>query len=296
MEPVRLHSHVKDLGAGLQVRRLLPAAALQAVGPFVFFDHFGPTQLPPGGGMDIAPHPHIGLATVTYLFEGVIVHRDSLGSVREIRPGEVNWMSAGRGIVHSERSPEGERVSGPRLHGLQTWLALPPGEEESAPAFVHVDANALPVLEAHGAVLRVVVGDAFGRRSPVPVRSGTLYVVAEMPFGCSIELPLDHPERAVYVVSGSLSVEGEPVDRGEMLVLPGRPARLRALEKTVAVLLGGEPLELGAENSHTHPRHIRWNFVSSRQARIDAAVEAWRRQDHQAFPPVPGESGFIAYP
>lgn len=296
MEPVRLQSQIKALSAELKVRRLLPAREVRAVGPFVFFDHIGPADFPPGAGMDIGVHPHIGLATVTYLFAGAILHRDSLGTVREIRPGEVNWMSAGRGIAHSERTPPAERASGHRLHGIQTWMALPLAEEQSPPQFFHVDADALPRLDTHGVELRVVVGEAFGLRSPVPVPSRTLYIAAEMPFGSSIEVPLDHAERAVYVASGSLSVDGDPLDTGEMLVLPPRPVRLRALEKTQAILFGGDPLDLGPENTAGQPRHLRWNFVSSQQARIEAAVAAWQRQDQAIFGAVPDESGFIPYP
>ncbi|MCW7539608.1 pirin family protein [Aquabacterium sp. A7-Y] len=296
MEPVRLHSQTQELGTGLQVRRLLPARDVRAVGPFVFFDHIGPADFQPGLGMDVGAHPHIGLATVTYLFDGAILHRDSLGSVREIRPGEVNWMSAGRGIAHSERTPPAQRAAGHRLHGIQTWMALPLSAEESAPQFVHVGAEALPCLEMHGVQLRVVVGDAFGLQSPVPVHSRTLYIAAEMPFGSSIELPLDHVERAVYVASGSLSVDGDPLDTGEMLVLANKPVRLRALEKTQTILFGGDPLDLGAENTPQQPRHMRWNFVSSQQARIDAAVAAWQRQDRQAFGAVPDETEYLRYP
>jgi hypothetical protein len=296
MGPIRLKSHAKSLGEGLTVRRLLPAAAMRAVGPFVFFDHIGPAEFQPGQGMDVRPHPHIGLATVTYLFDGAISHRDSLGTVREIRPGEVNWMVAGRGIVHSERTPPAERAIGHRLHGIQTWLALPLADEETAPDFVHVGGSEVPLLETHGVQLRVVAGEAFGLRSPVPVRSRTLYVAAEMPFGSSIEVPLDHPERAIYVASGALSVDGEPVDTGEMLVLPPKPMRLRALERTQAVFIGGDPLDLGPENTPQEPRHMRWNYVSSRNERIEEAVAAWGRQDRAAFPEVPGETEFIPYP
>lgn len=296
MGPIRLKSHTKSLGEGLTVRRLLPDAAMRAVGPFVFFDHFGPVDFAPGRGMDVRPHPHIGLATVTYLFDGAILHRDSLGTVREILPGEVNWMVAGRGIVHSERTPPAQRAAGHRLHGIQTWLALPLADEETEPAFVHLGSDELPLIEAHGVQLRVVAGEAFGRSSPVPVLSPTLYVAAEMPFSSSIEVPLDHAERAVYVASGALSVDGEPLDTGEMLVLPARPVRLRALEKTQALLIGGDPLDLGPENTPEEPRHMRWNYVSSRQARIDEAVAAWSRQDRHAFPGVPGDDEFIPYP
>lgn len=296
MSFIRLHPHTKDLGDGFVVRRLLPAAQARTVGPFVFFDHMGPVEFAPGTGMDVRPHPHIGLATVTYLFEGAIMHRDSLGNALEIRPDAVNWMIAGRGIVHSERSPDAQRAAGQRLHGIQTWVALPTADEEMAPEFVHVSADQVPRLEQPGVRLSVIAGDAWGLVSPVPVRSRTLYVAAEMVFGAHIELPVDHEERAVYVASGSLTVDGEPLDTGEMLILPPRPVRLRALEKTQALLLGGDRLDLGLEGTVDHPRHMRWNFVSSRRERIEQAVAQWSAQDPQAFPPVPGETEFIPYP
>lgn len=296
MSFIRLHPHAKDLGDGFMVRRLLPAAQARTVGPFVFFDHMGPMDFAPGTGLDVRPHPHIGLATVTYLFDGAIGHRDSLGTVLDIRPGAVNWMIAGRGIVHSERTPPAERAAGHLLHGIQTWVALPLADEEMAPEFVHVGADAVPRLEQPGVRLSVIAGDAYGLVSPVPVRSRTLYVAVEMAFGSHIELPVDHEERAVYVASGSVTVDGEPLDTGEMLILPPRPVRLRALEKTQALLLGGDRLDLGGENSADHPRHMRWNFVSSRRERIDQAVAQWSARDEQAFPAVPGETEFIPYP
>ena len=296
MSFIRLHPHTKDLGDGFVVRRLLPAAQARTVGPFVFFDHMGPVEFAPGTGMDVRPHPHIGLATVTYLFEGAIMHRDSLGNALEIRPDAVNWMIAGRGIVHSERSPDAQRAAGQRLHGIQTWVALPVADEEIAPEFVHISAEQVPRLEQPGVRLSVIAGDAWGLVSPAPVRSRTLYVAAEMVFGAHIELPVDHEERAVYVASGSLTVDGEPLDTGEMLILPPRPVRLRALEKTQALLLGGDRLDLGPEGTAEHPRHMRWNFVSSRRERIEQAVAQWSAQDPQAFPPVPGETEFIPYP
>ena len=296
MEPIRLHSHTKDLGGGFTVRRLLPAADARAVGPFVFFDHMGPVEFAPGEGLDVRSHPHIGLATVTYLFDGAITHRDSLGTVRDIRPGDVNWMIAGRGIAHSERTPPHERAQGHRLHGIQTWVALPLDDEEMEPSFVHVPAAEVPKLEAAGAHLSVIAGDAFGLVSPVPVRSRTLYVAVEMNFGSHIEAPLDHEERAVYVASGSLTADGEPLDTGEMMVLPPRPVRLRALEKTQALLLGGDALDLGRANAADHPRFMRWNFVSSRLERIDEATAAWARQDELVFAKVPGETDYIPYP
>ncbi|PPE66826.1 pirin family protein [Caldimonas caldifontis] len=296
MASIRLASHTKDLGDGFMVRRLLPALAARAVGPFVFFDHMGPTEFAPGLGLDVRPHPHIGLATVTYLFEGAITHRDSLGTVRDIRPGDVNWMVAGRGIVHSERSPQAERAAGHRLHGIQTWLALPLADEDTLPDFVHVPAESLPEIRATGVHLRVIAGDAFGQTSPVPVCTRTLYVAGEIDTAAHMEVPLEHEERAVYVVSGSLTADGEPLNPGDMLVLPPRPVRLRALEATRFMLVGGDALDLGPENTADHPRHMRWNFVSSRQERIEEAVQAWSRQDAAAFPPVPGETEFIPYP
>lgn len=296
MASIRLASHTKDLGDGFMVRRLLPALAARSVGPFVFFDHMGPTEFAPGLGLDVRPHPHIGLATVTYLFEGAITHRDSLGTVRDIRPGDVNWMVAGRGIVHSERSPQAERAAGHRLHGIQTWLALPLADEDTLPDFVHVPAESLPEIRATGVHLRVIAGDAFGQTSPVPVCTRTLYVAGEIDTAAHMEVPLEHEERAVYVVSGSLTADGEPLNPGDMLVLPPRPVRLRALEATRFMLVGGDALDLGPENTADHPRHMRWNFVSSRQERIEEAVQAWSRQDAAAFPPVPGETEFIPYP
>lgn len=293
---IRLASHTHDLGDGFMVRRLLPAAAARAVGPFVFFDHMGPAEFAPGQGLDVRPHPHIGLATVTYLFEGVITHRDSLGTVRDIRPGDVNWMVAGRGIVHSERSPQALRAAGHRLHGIQTWVALPLADEEALPDFVHVSAAGLPEVRSAGVHLRVIAGDAFGQTSPVPVRSHTLYVAGEIESTAHMEVPLEHEERALYVVSGSLTADGEPLNPGDMLVLPPRPVRLRALEAVRFMLIGGDPLDLGPGNTAEHPRHMRWNFVSSRQERIEQAVQAWARQDPQAFPPVPGETERIPYP
>jgi redox-sensitive bicupin YhaK (pirin superfamily) len=296
MASIRLASHTHDLGDGFRVRRLLPAPEARAVGPFVCFDHMGPVEFAPGQGLDLRPHPHIGLAAVTFLFEGVITHRDSLGTVRDIRPGDVNWMLAGRGIVHSERSPQAERAAGHRLHGIQTWLALPLADEEAWPDFVHVPAESLPQVRSSGVRLRVIAGDAFGQTSPVPVRSPTLYVAAEIETAAHMEVPLEHEQRAVYVVSGSLTADGEPLNPGDMLVLPPRPVRLRALEPTCFVLVGGDALDLGPENTAEHPRHLRWNFVSSRQERLEEAVQAWSRQDVTAFPPVPGETECIAYP
>src|SRR5262245_7571351 len=200
----------RDLG-GFVVRRLLPASAHRTVGPFVFFDHFGPTGLAPGQGFDVRPHPHINLATVTYLFEGEIVHRDSLGSVQPIAPGDVNWMTAGRGIVHSERTAPELRRAGPRIHGIQTWVALPRADELAEPAFHHHPKATLPSVSAAGAKLRIIAGTAFGERSPARVYIPTLYVAAEMDAGSAFELDAEHEERGVYAVEGEISVAGVPV-------------------------------------------------------------------------------------
>jgi redox-sensitive bicupin YhaK (pirin superfamily) len=212
-----LRSQNRDIG-GFAVRRVLPAWPKQMVGPFIFFDHMGPAALAPGEGLDVRPHPHIGLATVTYLFEGEILHRDSVGSVQAIRPGDVNWMTAGRGIVHSERTPEALR-GGARVHGIQTWVALPRAHEEAEPAFAHHAAATLPVVELPGATVRVIAGTALGARSPVGVFSETLYAAAELAPGASLVVPTEHDERAVYVVDGSAAVAGVALAPGEMAVL-----------------------------------------------------------------------------
>jgi hypothetical protein len=296
MTIVRLKPHLRDLGEGFMVRRLLPDIALRTVGPFVFFDHMGPADFAPGHGLDVRPHPHIGLATVTWLFEGVIRHRDSLGSVRDIRPGAVNWMIAGRGIVHSERTPPDERAAGHRLHGIQTWVALPLVDEEMAPDFVHVPADQLPVREIDGGRITIVAGDAWDLISPVPVRSRTLYLVAQLGAGSVFDLPGDHVERAVYCVKGSLDVAGESVGEGEMLRLEPGSARVRAAIDSLVVVLGGDPLDLGPENTAAQPRHLRWNFVSFDPARLEVATVAWQRQDQAVFAQVPGETEFIPWP
>jgi redox-sensitive bicupin YhaK (pirin superfamily) len=296
MPPIRVRSQLRDLGEGFHVRRLLPDIALRTVGPFVFFDHMGPADFTPGHGMDVRPHPHIGLATVTWLFEGSIRHRDGLGSVVDIEPGAVNWMIAGRGIVHSERTPPDVRAAGHRLHGIQTWVALPRADEAMAPAFVHVPAADVPVREGAGSRVSVVAGDAWDLRSPVPVRSRTLYLMVELAGGAELALPEDHAERAVYCAAGRIEVAGEVVAEGELLRLADGPARLRADAPALVVVLGGDALDPGPENTPTQPRHLRWNFVASNRADLDAATAAWSRQDPLAFPPVPGETEFIPWP
>jgi redox-sensitive bicupin YhaK (pirin superfamily) len=281
-----LNPHTRDLGGGFQVQRLLPAFPDKMVGPFIFFDHFGPVDFAPGEGVDVRPHPHIGLATVTYLFEGAQMHRDSLGSVQRIVPGDVNWMSAGRGIVHSERSPPDDRARGHRMHGLQTWLALPLAHEESEPTFSHHSRATLPALERQGVSMRIVAGTAYGEQAPTPVLSPTLYVALEMQPGATLEVPPEHEQRAVYVVSGALAVDGTVVPERHMAVLePGAPARLEAQGDARAMLLGGARMD--------GDRLVWWNFVASARGRIDAASQRWREQ---AFPPVPGETEFIPLP
>lgn len=280
-----LKPRVKDLG-GFSVRRLLPDFHVQSVGPFLFFDHMGPATLPPGEGMDVRPHLHIGLATVTYLFDGEILHRDSLGSVQAIKPGDVNWMTAGRGIAHSERTPAALRESGHRLHGIQTWVALPKASEEVAPSFHHHGAETLPRLQLGGADLHVIAGHAFGHTSPVKVYSDTLYVAVTMPAGSEFRVPAEHPERGVYVVEGDVSLDGEAIAPEHLAVLePGRDVVLRAHGPARLMLLGGAPLD--------GQRFIWWNFVSSSKERIEKAKADWREE---RFEPVPGETERIPLP
>ncbi len=257
------------------------------VGPFIFFDHMGPAEFAPARGMDVRPHPHIGLATVTYLFEGEITHRDSLGSHQAIRPGDINWMTAGRGIVHSERTSPELRRSGSNLHGLQLWVALPIADEETAPEFHHHPAGTLPALEHAGARLRVLAGTAYGETSPVHIFSPVFYVDVVMPAGCEIPLPRDHAERAAYVATGVVTCGGERAAPGRMLVLtPAADVRLYAETDARVALIGGAPL--GGK------RYIDWNFVSSSTARIERAKQDWREG---RFPKVPGDDvEFIPLP
>lgn len=278
-------ARVSDLG-DFAVMRTLPAAARRSVGPFVFVDHFGPVQLPPGKGMDVRPHPHIGLATVTYLFEGEILHRDSIGYVQPIRPGDVNWMTAGRGIVHSERSPIEERVQGARLFGMQTWVALPADAEEVEPSFVHYAGATLPRVALPGVGVHVLVGHAFDVRSPVATLSPTLYCALQFEPDARVVIEDTHEERALYVVAGALDVDGQRVERGTLAVIaPGAAPTAAAVDgKATVMLLGGAPLG---------PRFIWWNFVSSRRERIEQAKADWIAQRMGA---IPGETEFIPLP
>ena len=280
--PPRVH----DLGGGFTVQRLLPHAKCRSVGPFVFLDHIGPAVLGAGNELQVRPHPHIGMATVPYLWEGVILHRDSLGSVQEINPGDVNWMTAGRGIVHSERTPARLRGVRHAMHGLQTWVALPLAHEETAPSFAHHPKATLPVVERDGISLRIVAGHAFGQRAPVRVLSDTLYVSIDLRAGASLQIPAEHAERALYPVQGALALDGEALPCGHLAVLdPGSTPTLHALAEARVMLLGGAPLD--------GPRFLWWNFVSSSRERIEQAKADWQQG---SLGQVPGETGFIPLP
>jgi redox-sensitive bicupin YhaK (pirin superfamily) len=275
----------RDLG-GFSVRRALPAQERRAIGPFVFLDQMGPAELPAGRGIDVRPHPHIGLATVTYLFDGAIVHRDGLGSVQTIRPGDVNWMTAGSGIVHSERSDPELRKRPQRLFGAQAWVALPAEREEMAPAFAHHPARSLPTVEAHGATLRIVAGGLFGVRSPVEIASELFLADAALEPGASLSLGAEYEERGLHLVRGSIEIAGETFETGVLLALAsGRSVAIRAPRGARLLLLGGARLD--------GPRHLWWNFVSSRPERIEQAKEDWREG---RFGAVPGETEFIPLP
>jgi redox-sensitive bicupin YhaK (pirin superfamily) len=282
----------RDLGDNFKVRRALPSVERRMVGPFVFLDQMGPTTFAPGRGLDVRPHPHIGLATVTYLLEGEIFHRDSLGSKQVIRPGEVNWMTAGRGIVHSERTDPLLRPAGPTLAGLQCWLALPREHEEVAPAFSHHAAGQLPVEQGEGARAIVIAGSFFGRRSPVQTLSDLFYVDLQLAPGARIAIPAEYGEQALYIVQGTLDLGRDGrFEAGQLLVTkPGAVVTLAAAHGPAALplrvmLLGGEPLD--------GPRHLVWNFVSSSAERIEQAKDDWR---NQRFDPVPDETEFIPLP
>jgi redox-sensitive bicupin YhaK (pirin superfamily) len=280
-----LTGHEKDLGGGFKVRRLLPAAKQRSVGPFIFFDHFGPVTEQPDADHDVRPHPHIGLATVTYLFEGAMMHRDSIGSAQRIEPGAINWMTSGRGIVHSERRPDDLRGKSYVNHGLQLWTALPRANEEDEPSFAHTPSHAIPELQAGEARVRVLIGEAFGKKSPVSVFSRTLYLDVQLPAGAQLRLPALAPEMAVYAVEGSIAVDGTPIPAFVMGVLAAGEAVVASAEGARFVVVGGEPLD--------GPRHMWWNFVSSRKERIIQASEDW---EAQRMGQVPGETEFIALP
>lgn len=283
--PQLIRPRLHDIGA-FTVGRVLPAAERRSVGPFVFFDHIGPAVLAAEEAMAVRPHPHIGLATVTYLWEGAMMHRDSLGFVQEIQPGDVNWMTAGRGIVHSERTPERLHGQAHAMHGLQTWVALPRAHEEAEPAFVHHPKSTLPVITGDGATLTVVAGHGFGARSPVVVLSDTLYVSVDLRAGAALQIPAEHVERALYPVEGELTLDGVELPLNTLAVLePDTLPLLRAVTDARVMLVGGEPLD--------GPRFMWWNFVSSSRERIEQAKADWLGGRLGA---VPGETEFIPLP
>ena len=288
-----IEPHVQDLG-GFQARRLLPSEVLTLVGPFIFFDHLGPAIFQPGHGVDVRPHPHINLATVTYLFEGVLLHRDSVGSIQEIHPGAVNWMTAGRGIVHSERTPDYVRQKKATLHGIQTWVALPDEHEETEPWFRHHLASDLPRWEESGASFTLIAGEAYGRRSPVQTFSPMIYLDVQLAAGAQFTLPGNYSEQAVYSVTEGLQINGIPLEQHRLAVLsPGAAVEIAASSGQVApsvdrtvrcIVIGGEPVG---------ERHKWWNFVSSRPERIEQAKQDWQAG---RFGQVPQEAEFIPLP
>jgi len=279
-------SHDKDLGGGFTVRRILPAAARQSVGPFLFFDHMGPVEAAPGTRHDVRPHPHIGLATVTYLFEGAIMHRDSLGTEQRIEPGAINWMTAGSGIVHSERTPDDLLDRTRRTHGLQLWAALPREHEEAPAAFSHTPSDQIPEVVLEGAMVRVLVGTALGKTSPVPTFAETLYLDVHLDAGAAIELDNLPDEAALYAPFGAIEVDGEPIAANTMAMLePGAAVRVSTREGARVVVIGGAPLD--------GKRFIFWNFVSSSRERLEQAARDW---EADRFVPVPGETERIPLP
>ena len=287
MSAAILKSHEKDLGGGFVVRRLLPSAAKQAVGPFIFFDHFGPIDVAPDANHDVRPHPHIGLATVTYLFEGAIDHRDSIGSYQRIEPGAINWMTAGRGIVHSERTPHDLAGQPHRTHGLQLWAALPKAHEEDEPSFTHTPQADIPVVALDGAVVKVLIGTAFGRTSPVRTYMPTLYLDVALQAGQALRLEGLPQEAAIYPVSGEVSVDG-------VLLAPHTMALLEE-GKVPVVTAGGGPVQfvvIGGAPLDGH-RYLFWNFVSSSKERLAQAADDWSAQ---RMGQVPGETEFIPLP
>ncbi len=281
-----LKGHEKDLGGGMLVRRYLPAADQKSIGPFVFFDHFGPVDVAPYAQHDVRPHPHIGLATVTYLFEGAMDHRDSLGNFQRIEPGAINWMTAGCGIVHSERTPK-DLISVPhRTHGLQLWAALPKKHEEDEPGFTHTPQADIPVVTMDGAVVRVLIGSAFGRTSPVATDMQTLYLDVVLQAGQTLRLTDLPAEAAIYPISGELEIDGVMLALQTMALLDtGSTPLLHTTSKAQFVVIGGEPLD--------GPRFLSWNFVSSSKERIAQAAEDWKEQ---RMGQVPGETEWIPLP
>jgi redox-sensitive bicupin YhaK (pirin superfamily) len=283
---LKLAGHEKNLGGGLKVNRLLPALQRRTVGPFVFLDHFGPLDLEPRTNTDVRPHPHIGLATVTYLFEGSLVHRDSLGSVQHIEPGAINWMSAGRGIVHSERTPPELRALRHGMHGLQLWVGLPQALEDSEPSFAHTPAAQLAPFLAQDSEVRLLVGEAFGRHSPVMSASPTIFLVLRLRANTPFVLPALAAELAVYPIGNGVTIDGSPLAVRTMAVLEdGQGCGLEASDECTVVVIGGAPLD--------GPRYLFWNFVASTKARLQRAADDWSAQ---RFGRIPGETEFIPLP
>jgi hypothetical protein len=284
--PMVIIPRVRDIGA-FEVRRALPSAQRQMVGPFIFFDQWGPKTVQAGQGQDVRPHPHIGLSTVTWLFDGKMYHRDSLGSEQQIAPGELNWMTAGKGIVHSERTPALERARTRTVFGIQSWVALPKAHEETKPTFEHVATSALPFITDHGREVRVVAGSIYGASSPVKTHSDLFYADVKLVAGTRLPLPVEHEERGIYVAEGSLEIAGQVYGVNQLLVFrPGDAITITAHSDARFMMLGGEPMD--------GPRHIWWNFVSSSKERIEAAKEDWKRA---RFAIVPGdEKEFIPLP
>ena len=289
-DPIELliQGRAHELAPGFAVRRVLPSVKRRTVGPFIFLDHFGPLVVPPGGdGMEVRPHPHIGLATVTYLFEGGIFHRDSLGYAQAIRPGDVNWMTAGSGIAHSERTEPEMRQSGFRMHGVQTWVALPQAHEEAPPTFEHVAASRLPAWQEGGTSLRLIVGAYAGRTAPTTHFSPIFYVAAEMPAAAKIAVTPDHAERGIYIAAGTATIGDRQLGVGDLAVLAAGAAvdPVAGTDGAKLMLLGGAALD--------GPRHIWWNFVSSSKERIERAKADWKEG---RFAKVPGDPEFIPLP
>ncbi len=275
-----------DLGDGFFVQRALPSAQQRMVGPFVFFDQMGPVVLKQGSGLDVRPHPHIGLATVTYLFSGEILHRDSLGSVQPIQPGAVNWMTAGSGIVHSERTPPGLRPAEKDLYGIQAWVALPRQYEETAPEFVHHPQHSLPLIDAEGVTLRLIAGSMYGKTAPARTCSGMFYADAILASGAVLQVPAEYEERAIYILEGAARIGRETFSSGKLVVFkPGVPITLQAVAHARLMLLGGEPMD--------GQRYVWWNFVASSRERIEQAKQDWLSG---RFGRVPGETEFIPLP
>ena len=285
--PLQLTGHIKDLGGGFTVRRLLPDLQRRSVGPFLFFDHFGPVTVQPSDEYDVRPHPHIGLATVTYLFSGAILHRDNLGSVQQIEPGAINWMTAGRGIVHSERRPPALATQNYLNHGIQLWAALPLGQEDGPPSFTHTPASAIAQQTVGDATVRVLIGSAFGVTSPVATLSPTLYLDVQLSAGGVLELPALAQEMAVYAVDAAVQLDGQPLAEHTMAVSPpAASARLQAgATEARLMVIGGAPLDA--------PRHIWWNFVSSNKERIVQAAQDWEADQ---MGQVPGDTERIPLP